>query len=127
MTLVELSIVIVVLLAFISMLFIGARAWKRGADRAQCIVNIRQVQMSVRGFANSNGIEAGEYFTPDGAGGVPGDAIFGPDNYLDGLPTCPGTGMYTIHGNLIPDVGMLYMTCSLEASAGHVQDTFGTW
>ncbi|MBC7981098.1 MAG: prepilin-type N-terminal cleavage/methylation domain-containing protein, partial [Armatimonadetes bacterium] len=34
MTLLELTVVILVLLSLISILFIGARAWKKGSDRA---------------------------------------------------------------------------------------------
>ena len=49
MTLLELTVVILVLLSLISILFIGARAWKKGSDRAGCIMNIRNVQQAVRG------------------------------------------------------------------------------
>ena len=38
MTLIELTVVILVLLSLISILFVGARAWKRGSDRAGCII-----------------------------------------------------------------------------------------
>ena len=54
MTLLELTVVILVLLSLISILFIGARAWKKGSDRAGCILNIRNVQQAVRGYANMN-------------------------------------------------------------------------
>ena len=48
MTLLELTVVILVLLSLISILFIGARAWKKGSDRAANILNIRNVQQAVR-------------------------------------------------------------------------------
>ena len=35
MTLIELTVVILVLLSLISILFVGARAWKKGSDRAR--------------------------------------------------------------------------------------------
>lgn len=54
MTLLELTVVILVLLSLIAILFIGARAWKKGSDRAGCILNIRNVQQAVRGYANMN-------------------------------------------------------------------------
>jgi prepilin-type N-terminal cleavage/methylation domain-containing protein len=41
MTLLELTIVILVLLTLVSILFIGARAWKKGSDRAANIMNLR--------------------------------------------------------------------------------------
>ncbi|MGC4017627.1 MAG: prepilin-type N-terminal cleavage/methylation domain-containing protein [Luteolibacter sp.] len=43
MTLLELTVVILVLLSLISILFIGAKAWKKGSDRAGCIMNIRNL------------------------------------------------------------------------------------
>jgi type II secretory pathway pseudopilin PulG len=50
MTLLELTVVILVLLSLITILFIGAQAWKRGSDRAICIINIQNVQKGVRGY-----------------------------------------------------------------------------
>ena len=52
MTLIELTVVILVLLSLISVLFIGAKAWKDGADRADCIVYIGQFQKGVRSWGN---------------------------------------------------------------------------
>jgi len=52
MTLLELTVVILVLLSLIAILFVGARAWKRGSDRAGCIMNIRNVQQAARGHMN---------------------------------------------------------------------------
>ena len=46
MTLLELTVVILVLLSLISILFIGARAWKKGSDRAANIMNIRNLPTS---------------------------------------------------------------------------------
>jgi prepilin-type N-terminal cleavage/methylation domain-containing protein len=43
MTLLELTVVILVLLSLISILFVGARAWKKGSDRSANIMNIRNV------------------------------------------------------------------------------------
>jgi prepilin-type N-terminal cleavage/methylation domain-containing protein len=53
MTLLELTVVILVLLSLISILFIGARAWKKGSDRSANILNVRNVQQAVRGQQNS--------------------------------------------------------------------------
>ena len=60
MTLLELTVVILVLLSLISILFIGARAWKRGSDRAASILQIRNVQQAVRSYANMNGFNPGD-------------------------------------------------------------------
>ena len=127
MTLVELSVVIIVLFTFVSTLFVGARAWKRGSDRAGCIVNIREVQVSVRGYANANDLEVGDYLTLLGTAGTAEDAIVGPDSYMEALPGCPQLGLYTINGNRVPPVGTLYMTCSLAGFDAHVPEYFSTW
>ncbi|MDF1714657.1 MAG: type II secretion system protein [Akkermansiaceae bacterium] len=60
LTLIELTVVILVLLALITVLFIGGRAWKKGSDRAGCILNIRNAQQAVRSYQNLRGL-------PDGA------------------------------------------------------------
>ena len=74
MTLLELTVVILVLLSLISILFIGARAWKRGSDRASNILNIRNVQQAVRAHINVRGLVATDT--------VPSSDIIGPDRYL---------------------------------------------
>lgn len=121
MTLLELTVVILVLLSLISILFIGARAWKRGSDRAASILQIRNVQQAVRSFANMNGKNAG-----DTVAGDPGppvilslrQEVFGAGKFIENDPTAgshpAGTGVsYTIAApTVIPLVGTLYMTCS---------------
>lgn len=127
MTLVELSIVILILLLFLGMTWIGVRAWKRGADRANCVINIRHVQMAVRGYANSNGIDPG---TDTGLLAPPvvlTSQIVGPGSFIPNLPECPGNGVYTMAGNMVPQLGTLYMTCSLAGSHKHVPENFATW
>jgi prepilin-type N-terminal cleavage/methylation domain-containing protein len=53
MTLLELTVVILVLLSLISILFVGARAWKKGSDRSANIMNIRNTQQAMRGHQNT--------------------------------------------------------------------------
>jgi prepilin-type N-terminal cleavage/methylation domain-containing protein len=60
MTLLELTVVILVLLSLISILFIGARAWKKGSDRAASILQIRNCQQAVRSYANMNAKNPGD-------------------------------------------------------------------
>jgi len=79
MTLLELTVVILVLLSLISILFIGARAWKRGSDRAASILLIRNTQQAVRSNANMLGLNPGDSFTV-------GD-VFGPGKFLESDPT----------------------------------------
>lgn len=52
MTLLELTVVILVLLSLISILFVGARAWKRGSDRSANLMNLRNTQQAMRGHEN---------------------------------------------------------------------------
>jgi len=114
MTLLELTVVILVLLSLISILFIGARAWKKGSDRAANILNIRNVQQAVRGHMNMNNID-----TPAAAGtGVAllNAVIVGTDKYLK-APTGPATVTYT-YLDKAPAVGELYLIASADGLAG---------
>ena len=52
MTLLELTVVILVLLSLISILFVGATSWKKGSDRAANLMNIRNCQQAMRGHEN---------------------------------------------------------------------------
>ena len=63
MTLLELTVVILVLLSLISILFVGARAWKKGSDRSANIMNIRNTQQAMRGEENMKTLSAGDPFT----------------------------------------------------------------
>jgi len=124
MTLLELTVVILVLLSLISILFIGARAWKKGSDKAGCIMNIRNVQQAVRSYQNMNAQNVGATYTV-GTNTTPGD-IVGPGSFVEVEPTCPGAGTYSIVTS-IPEVGTLAMTCSLSGSEGHVPSSIAGW
>jgi len=63
MTLLELTVVILVLLSLITILFVGARAWKKGSDRSANIMNIRNCQQAMRGYANMYNKDVDEAFT----------------------------------------------------------------
>jgi prepilin-type N-terminal cleavage/methylation domain-containing protein len=63
MTLLELTVVILVLLSLISILFVGARAWKKGSDRSANIMNLRNTQQAVRGYQNMNQKTEADAFT----------------------------------------------------------------
>lgn len=118
MTLLELTIVILVLLSLITIMFIGARGWKRGTDRATCVLNIRQAQQGVRSHQNLHGLNPGTVINMF-------SDIMGPGGYL-ASPTCPGGGDYD-HIGYIPAQGELAMPCSLAGSRNHEPDSFGDW
>lgn len=126
-TLVELAVVISVLLLLLTFLFPAAGAWKRGSDRAQCIMNIRQVQMGVRSFSNLAGLEDGSDVSMAVPPLVLQDEIIGPAKFVETPPRCPSTGTYSYGGNVIPPLGSLYMDCSLAGPAGHVPDSYNNW
>jgi len=123
MTLIELTVVILVLLTLISVLFIGAQAYKRGADRAACILNIRNAQQAMR--AQMNVTES----APEKSG-MAHDEIIGSGLYLEQDPSCPDAdGGYTFVGDgNYPALGTLWMTCDLSsATAAHVPKDFSGW
>ncbi len=101
MTLLELTVVILVLLSLISILFIGARAWKKGSDRAANILNIRNVQQAVRAHANVRGLAEGA--------GLLDSEIVGTDKYLSSVKS-PVTTITYGYLATVPTVGQLYLT-----------------
>ena len=127
MTLLELSVIILVLLTFISLMFVGVRAWKRGSDRAACIMNIRQVQLAVRSYANTEGLEEGTDTSLLSPPVILTDVLIGPGKFVNRLPYCPGNGLYILGGDQIPERGFLYMTCTVALADEHVPTNFGSW
>jgi type II secretory pathway pseudopilin PulG len=119
MTLLELTVVILVLLSLISILFIGARAWKKGSDKAGCIMNIRNVQQAVRSWQNMNAKNVSDAF-------VLTDDIVGSGLFVETTPVCPGAGTYAFE-TAVPDVGTLVMTCSLATTEDHVPSSIAGW
>ncbi len=118
MTLLEMTVVILVLLSLITVLFIGARAWKRGTDRTACVINIRNTQLGVRSYQNMRGL-------PDGTAINLLTDVMGPRSYLKN-PVCPGLGTYD-HLAYIPAPGELVMWCSLGAMESHVPKDPAGW
>lgn len=104
MTLLELTVVILVLLSLISILFVGARAWKRGSDRAANIMNIRNVQQAVRGQENMRGLAVGA--------SLPKDVIIGTNGYLK-APIAPNADITYPDGaylGTVPAESVLYLS-----------------
>ena len=119
MTLIELTVVILVLLSLISILFVGARAWKQGSDRAGCILNIRNAQQATRSYQNMNNYPEGHTINMF-------IDLMGPGKFMESEPKCPGNGDYD-HTGAIPPVGTLAMTCSLAGSERHVPERYTDW
>jgi len=100
MTLLELTVVILVLLSLISILFIGARAWKKGSDRAANILNIRNVQQAVRAHANVRALDI--------AAPLASSEIVGAGKYLESV-SAPNSDITYTYGDAVPAIGTLYL------------------
>ena len=109
MTLLELTVVILVLLSLISILFVGARAWKKGSDRSANIMNVRNVQQAARGYENMNQLSVGA--------AIPSATVlFGDDGYLK-APTPPAGGeaaAYT-YSDVVGAPGDIFVTNAATA------------
>ena len=125
MTLLELTVVILVLLSLVSILFIAANTWKKGGDRSMCIMQIRNVQLGVRGYANMYNQNPGST--------APGllDNVIGAGQFVEHTPECPSNGSYSFGAALgedvIPPLGILYMDCSLATSHEHIPREYSSW
>lgn len=120
MTLLEITVVILVMLSLISALFMGANAWKKGSDRSFSILLIRNAQQGVRSHLNVEGVGDEPSF-PDLAVHVFGQNKYVPNGYLssgapkaDGeLPDHPRQGFFfgfaQGDSDLIPPFGELYI------------------
>ena len=102
-TLLELTVVILVLLSLVTILFIGARAWKKGSDRSANILNIRNVQQAMRSHANLRGLSDGAVLSSS--------AIVGAGKYLENVKA-PNTDITYAYGTTVPTIGTLYLTAT---------------
>ena len=119
MTLLELTVVIVVILSLIGILFIGTEAWRAGANQSGCILNIRNAQTAVRAYQNIRDAKEGDSVT------MYGD-IIGAGKFLEQAPVCPAAGTYTPI-NHVPYMGELAITCSLETTRLHEPKNYADW
>ena len=135
LTLIEMSVVILVLLTLVSVLFMAAQSWKRGSDRAACIITLRNVQVAVRSYQNLYGYNQGghpyaEYGTQDIARHLMEKGYIEQDLYKTaiGQKTCSGGGTYQRQSpDVFPLSGVLYAQCSLAAGANHVPTNASDW
>jgi type II secretory pathway pseudopilin PulG len=126
-TLLELSVVIVVILSIAALLMVGAHAWRRGSDRAACVINIRNVQTSVRSYQNLYGYNPGTMpYADNGTQSIAehlyqkGYITDSLNDALTGNRECPGGGSYEIpQEEVFPVMGKLYLSCSLETEQKH--------
>lgn len=135
LTLIELTVVILVLLSLVGVLFVGTRGWKNGTDRASCILQIRSLQVATRSYQNLYGFNPGSL--PYASGGTQFIAQHLLEKgYIEqkqfdnatGAEPCPSNGNYsTPFPDTFPLVGNLYMTCSLSDTENHVPQSHADW
>lgn len=120
MTLLELTVVILVLLSLVSILFIGARAWKRGSDRSTNIINIRNVQQAARGHQNVNSMNVGDP--------LDSSDLLGPSGYL-GVPSPPAGLIPYTYSDVVTAEGTLYVTNHFDHATYGFKDAseYSTW
>ena len=117
MTLLELTVVILVLLSLISILFVGARAWKKGSDRAANVMIVRNVQQAVRSYQNMNNVTEGSAVGTTSSG-----PIFGAGFFMENVPTHPVGGLsYSFTGS-VPAIGTLFTTSTGTPTNGSLSD-----
>ena len=121
MTLIEITVVILVLLTLIAVLFIGANIYKRGADRAACILNQRNIQQAVRADQNLN--------NKGSSAALDSTEICGPGLYLEVAPTCPSDKSTAYDwADTIPAIGVRAAECGLLGTcADHVLQDISGW
>ena len=126
MTLLELTVVILVLLSLISILFVGARAWKKGSDRAANIMVVRNIQQAVRSYQNMNNVAQGATLDMTTTG-----PIIGPGDFIENTPTHPVAGLSYSYSATVPGIGTLVATSTgTPTNGGTVADyspTAGTY
>lgn len=115
LTLIEVTLVIAVLLGLISVLFIGVAAYKKGSDRAKCILNIATVQKAVRSYQNLYELSIGDALAVTD--------IAGAGKMIETTPACPAAGTYAF-GTVVPAASTAYLTCSV---ADHVPASIAGW
>ena len=105
MTLIEITVVILVLLTLIAVLFIGANIYKKGADRAACILNIRNIHQAVRADQNLENQNTGDPIVGTILG-APGD-----NAYFETVITCPSEGGDYFVFTTYPPIGTVGAYC----------------
>ena len=135
LTLLELALVITVLLSLVALLFIGSRAWKRGSDRANCLLSLRNIQMATRSYQNLYGYSyGGRPYAENGTQDIA--QLLYDKGYIEqhlfqqakGRQPCPSGGTYSCEmPDVFPISGQLYLKCSLADAEGHKPDARPDW
>jgi hypothetical protein len=93
----------VLMVSLILLLLFATRGWFMGSYRSECILNVRNIQQSVRGYQGMNGQSVGNR--------IDWNEIIGPGKNFEYKPKCPAGGTYTF-SEVHPPVGELACKCS---------------
>ena len=104
LTLIEVTLVIALLLGLISVLFIGVKAYKKGSDRAKCLMTSATVQKAVRSYQNLYNLSAGDPL-------VHTVSLVGTGKMFETVPACPYYGTYA-WATEVPNADSPYIDCS---------------
>lgn len=135
LSILELTVIIATLLTLTAVLFVGSRGWKQGSDRAGCVLVMRNVQLATRSYQNMYGYEPGGHPCLQGGTQDIGAHLFA-KGYIEasvfdqaqGHSPCPGGGLYeNAAKDTFPEIGTLYLRCSLEESEEHVPTGHEEW
>lgn len=118
LTLIEVTLVTAVLLGLVSVLFLGASAYKEGSNRALCIQNIYRVQTAMRVACNYHELVPGTAYS-----GLK-EKVVGLGLYIPEEPVCPSNGTYTYLEGEIPATGETFLRCTV---AGHIPRSSVGW
>ena len=127
MTLIEISVVLLVLLSLSSLLWFAARSWKEGSDRVFCVMHIRLMQVSMRSYTHSSAYHPGQDLSRVNPPVTLLNELVGPGKYVPEIPRCPSRGIYQFGDNVVPEVGELYMKCSLADGRRHEPKDYHSW
>ena len=119
LTLIEVTLVVAVLLILISVLFIGMSAYSEGTNRAQCILNISNVQKAMRAYQHM-------YELIPGVSSLPSTSLIGTHKFLEVAPDCKSGGVYT-YATIATPVGTAYLTCSYGGGTDHAPKSTTGW
>lgn len=111
MTLIEITVVILVILTLVSVMFIGANIYKQSTNRANCILTISHIHQSVRVNQNLNDrqplVDALEW-----------DDIIGEDKFIVTMPRCPkNSGRYLLE-DYYPAISVVAVVCQTDGKNG---------
>ncbi len=102
-------------LFLIPSMFIGARAWKAGSDRAACIITQRNLQQEVRAYQNEIGLAPGDPLDIEEAIASRASAL-----------SCPAGGSYEFSAT-VPPTGGLVVKCSHADDLNHAPADHANW